>query len=126
VREVDLPSLRWALPDYLTVPGRDRAASQEAEQGPDRRTGTPAPQPDYSPTQDTPNLLVLLRAGFCLVDLSAWSDGFPPDFFRWLVFRQAPVQQEQLILWARGDIFPGGDLATQDNSFQDGVAQPRE
>jgi hypothetical protein len=33
------------------------------------------------------------------------------DWFRWLVFRSIAAnaqQQEQIILWARTDLFPGG------------------
>ena len=35
----------------------------------------------------------------------AWS-GWPPNFFAWLFYRQAPTQTEQIILWARTDLFP--------------------
>lgn len=34
-----------------------------------------------------------------------WS-GWPPNFFAWLFYRQAPTQTEQIILWARTDLFP--------------------
>jgi len=37
-----------------------------------------------------------------------WQGAFPPDFINWLAFRKAPLGQEQIILWARADIFPGG------------------
>jgi hypothetical protein len=37
-----------------------------------------------------------------------WAGALPPDGFKWLVFRSAPIKQEQLILWARDDLFPGG------------------
>ena len=35
----------------------------------------------------------------------AWS-GWPPNFFAWLFYRQAPTRTEQIILWARTDLFP--------------------
>jgi hypothetical protein len=35
----------------------------------------------------------------------AWQ-GWPPNFFAWLFYRQAPTQTEQIILWARADLFP--------------------
>jgi len=41
-----------------------------------------------------------------------WQGVFPPGFINWLAFRQAPLGQEQIILWARADIFPGGNLET--------------
>jgi hypothetical protein len=37
-----------------------------------------------------------------------WQGVFPPDFINWLAFRQAPLAQDQIILWARTDVFPGG------------------
>jgi hypothetical protein len=41
-----------------------------------------------------------------------WQGAFPPNFINWLAFRQAPLSQEQVILWARSDIFPGGGSTT--------------
>jgi hypothetical protein len=37
-----------------------------------------------------------------------WQGAFPPNFVNWIAFHQAPLDQEQVILWARDDIFPGG------------------
>jgi hypothetical protein len=37
-----------------------------------------------------------------------WPGVFPPDFALWLAFRQAPIGQQSVILWARSDLFPGG------------------
>jgi hypothetical protein len=42
-----------------------------------------------------------------------WNGAFPPNFIRWFVFRQAPVQPERVILWARADLFSGGELAPE-------------
>ncbi|KAA3643130.1 MAG: hypothetical protein DWQ07_21675 [Chloroflexi bacterium] len=33
----------------------------------------------------------------------------PPDFISWLLFRDAPTQAEEIILWARADLFPAAD-----------------
>ena len=33
----------------------------------------------------------------------------PPDFINWLLFRTAPTQAEEIILWARADLFPAAD-----------------
>lgn len=41
---------------------------------------------------------------FALNQTRAWS-GWPPNFFAWLLFRRAPLQNEQIILWARPDLF---------------------
>lgn len=42
----------------------------------------------------------------------------PPDWLRWLVYRQAPVSAREITVWARGDIFPGGML------FREPAAEP--
>jgi hypothetical protein len=36
-----------------------------------------------------------------------WQGILPPNFINWLAFRQASLDTEQVILWARVDIFPG-------------------
>ncbi len=41
---------------------------------------------------------------FALSSQPAWS-GWPPNFFAWLLFRNAPVQTEQIILWVSPDLF---------------------
>jgi hypothetical protein len=120
--EVDLPSLRWALRGYprASFLGGGETSLPGAGQG------LPSALITHQ-TQDTPSLASAYRGqDFIWSIYPAWSGGFPPDFFRWLVFRQSPVQQDQLILWARSDLFPGGELAPQDSSVQDNIAQPRE
>jgi hypothetical protein len=37
-----------------------------------------------------------------------WSGALPPDVFFWLASRQAPVNLDMVILWARADLFPDG------------------
>jgi hypothetical protein len=41
---------------------------------------------------------------FALSSQPAWA-GWPPNYFAWLLFRKAPVQTEQVILWVSPDIF---------------------
>jgi hypothetical protein len=45
-----------------------------------------------------------------------WQGVFPPNIINWLAFRQALLSQDQIILWARGDIFPGGTSETSDST----------
>jgi hypothetical protein len=40
----------------------------------------------------------------------AWEGILPPDTIAWLAYRQAPLIREQIVLWGRGDLFPGGEL----------------
>lgn len=42
----------------------------------------------------------------------AWL-GWPPNFFAWLFYRQAPTQTEQVILWARVDVFPDAQALSE-------------
>lgn len=46
----------------------------------------------------------------------AWQ-GWPPNFFAWLFYGQAPTQTQQVILWARVDLFP--DAQTLSGTFPD-------
>ena len=45
--------------------------------------------------------------------LPGWNGAFPPDITDWLAFRDAPVNYGKIILWARGDQFPGGQIGSQ-------------
>ena len=40
-----------------------------------------------------------------------WGEAIPPQVIDWLYFRQATSTQQQIILWARADRFPG-DMVT--------------
>jgi 4-amino-4-deoxy-L-arabinose transferase-like glycosyltransferase len=46
----------------------------------------------------------------------AWQGVLPPNIINWLAFRQPPLSQDQIILWARSDMFPGGTLGTSDSA----------
>lgn len=43
-----------------------------------------------------------------------WEGALPLDWPRWLVFRDAPQRTDEVILWARGDIFLDGSLLPSD------------
>ena len=45
-----------------------------------------------------------------------WEGALPHAWVDWLIFRSAPVENETLILWARGDIFP--DQAQSEETSQ--------
>ena len=62
--------------------------------------------------QSSPSLSVAYRGqDFALWVYPAWEGALPPDWPRWLVFRDAPQKKEYIIMWVRGDLFPGGTLA---------------
>jgi len=62
-------------------------------------------------SQAVPGLPVLYRGqDFILYVFPGWKQILPENWVRWLVYREAPLVQTQVILWARTDLFPGGVL----------------
>lgn len=47
----------------------------------------------------------------------AWNGLVPPRFLYWLVFRQAPWEEDQLIVWVRSDLFLGETIEFNDIEF---------
>jgi hypothetical protein len=45
-----------------------------------------------------------------------WADLPVRDWLRWLFYRQMPVASQQVTIWARADVFPGGQVLPQSNS----------
>ncbi|HLE74087.1 MAG TPA: hypothetical protein VI688_07565, partial [Anaerolineales bacterium] len=97
----DSAALRWALRDYAQSDGGSAPAlaitTAEGE--------TPAEFAAYR------------GQSFSLSVHRSW-DNWPPNFFAWLLFRQAPTQSRQLILWANADLF--ADAASPDQSSPEG------
>lgn len=46
---------------------------------------------------------------FVIRSKSDWPGFIPPDWVSWLAFRKGPIQNEDIILWIRGDILPGDE-----------------
>jgi hypothetical protein len=94
------PSLRWILRNwkgvrFLSSPVSGELPSVIVNSG----------------DQSSPSLSVAYRGqDFAWWVYPAWGGALPPDWPRWLVFRDAPQQKEHIILWVRGDLFPGGSL----------------
>jgi hypothetical protein len=97
VSVADAPSLRWALRDF---PQAAFAASFPVE----------APSVLISTPEQGEIGLPAAYSGqdFDWWASPAWGGALPADWLRWVVFREAPIQKNKLILWARGDLFPGG------------------
>jgi hypothetical protein len=97
--QVNAPSMYWALRDL-----------QKVSIVPETQPIAMSAQPSIVITrqaQETPSLAASYRGqDFAWWNTPGWLGALPPDFFRWLTFRQAPLQQEQVILWARVDLFP--------------------
>ncbi|OGO32758.1 MAG: hypothetical protein A2Z16_08660 [Chloroflexi bacterium RBG_16_54_18] len=91
------PSMRWAL--------RDFPRSGYANGVP------PGESPSIVVTQqegENPTLEAAYRGqDFSWSVAPGWSGDLPVDLLAWLVARQAPVIEKQVILWVRNDLFPG-------------------
>jgi hypothetical protein len=94
------PSLRWALRNWPQV---RFLASIPAGELPSMIIN--------SENQPSPSLSVGYRGqDFAWWITPAWDGPLPRNWPEWLVFRRAPQEISHLVLWARGDIFPGGEL----------------
>jgi hypothetical protein len=98
------PSLRWTLRDWpkarflTTIPaGEMPSVVINAED------------------QPAPGLAASYRGqDFAWWISNGWDGALPEDWVRWIVFGDSPQRIRHVILWARGDIFPGGTLASED------------
>lgn len=93
----DVPSMRWALRNIhgvdfylnpldvsdkdavLTLARDDSLVQQELYQG----------------------------QSFAWWDYPGWDGGLPPDWWRWLTFREAPLVTDEVILWVKADLYAG-------------------
>jgi len=103
VSEIDTPAMRWLLRNfpkasYSSLPNMD---------GTDSLLITPQ-------AQESPALASSYRGqSFVWKTYPGWPGVLPEDFIRWLNYREAPLFQENIILWVRSDLFPGGNLPVQ-------------
>jgi len=112
---VDSPSLHWVLRDFPRV--------RYVEEGEiNSITGGLA-------SGELPSILVTrlsgqapqLSAAYRGQDFSWWSlpdlnSALPPDYLHWIVFRDTPVTSEQIVLWARSDLFLGDSLVSPEGT----------
>ncbi len=91
------PSLRWLLRDFTQV----RYVNALAVDGTPAVVFTRSSQPLTLPAAYT-------GQDFVLQSSSPWSLLYGDEWVRWLITREAPTQQEALFLWARSDLFAGG------------------
>ncbi|MEW5868777.1 MAG: hypothetical protein AB1894_05835 [Chloroflexota bacterium] len=106
VSTVDAPSLRWALRDYPKT--RFVGQLQSGEQ----QLASTLPDVVFTSQDQTDLTLGAAYRGqdFAWWVYPGWSGALPPDALNWLTSRQAPINTQFIILWARSDIFPGGTL----------------
>lgn len=106
---VDSPALRWSLRNF-----RDARFVNELPPGQKPAiviTKAPAAAPPPGGAVQSAPLLALADAyrgqDFVWWVTPGWQGFLPPDLVQWLAFRQAPLTQQHLILWARSDIASG-------------------
>ena len=92
------PSLRWALREFRHLTSADTLAATDAP--PIVITSQAQQSPILAQSYRGQDLVRRIRPG--------WQAALPPNFIAWLASRQAPLATEQIILWARADLFPGG------------------
>jgi len=105
---VDSASLRWALRDFSNVRYVAGLAASES------------PCVVIAPRdQETPALAQAYRGqDFVWRVYPGWPGLLPSNLPAWLTSRQAPLASEQVVLWARVDLFPDQGLGQ--------AAQPAE
>lgn len=106
---VDTPSLRWALRHFPEARFVTQPAARELPSIVITRQEQPAPA---------------LSAAYRGQDFAwwispGWTGALPPNLTGWLTFRQAPLQQEHILLWARSDLFPGGSLLPEEPTVEE-------
>ena len=95
----DLPSLRWALRNFDN-------ASFGFQADPLSMPSTLITNISEEPDQPA----AYRGADFIWHSERDWGGALPPELLRWIVFRESPLRNESLILWARNDLFPGGEV----------------
>ena len=93
---VDVPSLQWALRNFTDV---SFVSSLAADAYP---TAIITLEDSVAPNQTAS----YRGQDFVWVESPGWEGALPPDWFRWMTSRQAPVWPESVIVWARADLFP--------------------
>jgi hypothetical protein len=100
VSAIEAPSLRWMLRDFPNASFSEQPPIGEL--------------PDIIITrqeQEIPALSASYRGqDFVWWVWPGWQGAVPVPVTEWLTFREAPLVNEHIILWARSDLFPGGTL----------------
>lgn len=105
---VDSPALHWSLrtfPSLSVIPEGEQLISM----------GSPAIVITRQDVEE-PGLAAEYRGqDFVFRTYPGWFGALPPNILRWVAFRLAPLQEEQVIVWARADLFPGGSSLSEES-----------
>jgi hypothetical protein len=110
--DVEAPSLRWALRSFEQVSYSPVYETNILPQG----SGASLPSIFITRKEaETPSLAAAYRGqDFDWWQSPAWQGAVPPNFLKWLLYRETAWQDEQVVVWARADLFPGGTLNSTD------------
>jgi hypothetical protein len=97
----DSPALRWALRGFPNARFQSTLSSTESP-----------PVVITLKGSDEPQLAERYRGQDFIWRLYT---GNQTNIINWLAFRQVPLGQDQIIVWARGDLFPGGSAPAEGN-----------
>jgi hypothetical protein len=104
----DIPSLQWALRDYAKARYVNSPSSSD--------------QPSVVFTREgdqSPELAAAYRGqDFVWWVNPDWEGALPLELERWITYRQAPVQDIHIILWARTNLFPGAAASPDSTAGQ--------
>jgi len=106
ISEVSNPAMRWLLRNYSNAHYTDRFSPTEL------------PSILITPQEQAAPALTASYRGqdFTWTISPNWSGALPSDYIGWLTFRTAPITQQNIILWARSDLFPGGAISQSSNT----------
>jgi 4-amino-4-deoxy-L-arabinose transferase-like glycosyltransferase len=102
--QVNDPVLRWALRNHQEVAYTPVAGASGVP--PVIITSSDAAQPALSASYRGQDFIWQVSPD--------WEKYTPLDWLNWLLYRRGVVEQSGLTLWARGDLFPGGELVSSD------------
>jgi hypothetical protein len=91
---IDSPALEWILRDHQV----EKISALDPQQSPPIL---------ITPVMDSPGLPSAYRGqDFTWRQQPQWEIIQGADWLKWIVFRQLPLENETIILWARDDLFP--------------------
>lgn len=109
---VDAPSLRWAFRSYpraVFIPEQQVFSLRESPSIVITRV-----------TEQEPALSASYRGqDFSWWRYPAWQGAFPQPLPAWVAYRENPSFKEQVILWARADLFPAETLTAEELPAQE-------
>lgn len=99
VSTMDTPALKWVLRNYPEV----RFVSKL---DPNLLPSVIITPEDTAEGSDLSQTMAYRGQDFVWSAYPGWSGALPPEWWKWIITRQAPIHNESLVLWARSDFFP--------------------